>query len=202
MKKEEKTKITREKILNAAMNEFGSRGYYAASINTICEAGINKGLIYHNFKTKDDLYLACIKRTFDDLTASVREEIRQDSSPGYAEARLHFFRTHEMEARLFMEALVWPPKELAAEIRALRSEIDALNQEEFRKILSTCTLRRGVSEEDAFEWFRTMQYAYTASFQMQTTPGEPYDRLIETHEKGAVRFLDRMMFGIAEKKEH
>lgn len=35
------------------MQEFGSKGYRGASLNTICEAGIPKGLLYHNFKNKD-----------------------------------------------------------------------------------------------------------------------------------------------------
>lgn len=201
MKKEEKTKITREKILTAAMNEFGSRGYYAASINAVCNAGINKGLIYHNFKTKDDLYLACIQKTFDDLIVSVRVEMEQNSSVSYLEARMHFFRANEMEGRLFMEAAVWPPKELASKIRDLRSEIEALNQEEFRKILASCTLRSDVSEEEAFDWFRTMQYAYNASFRTEMEPDDHYDQMIEKHEKGALRFLDLMMFGIAKRKE-
>lgn len=201
MRKEEKTRITREKILAAAMDEFGSRGYYAASINTICGTGINKGLIYHNFKTKNDLYLACISRTFDDLITSVRGNMERDPSVSYLEARIRFFNSNEMEARLFMEAVVWPPKELAGEIQKLRSEIDEMNLREFRKILTTCTLRDGISEEAAFEWFRTMQYAYNASFQRLTVPDHSCGDLIEKHEKGAMRFLDLMLFGIAKKND-
>ena len=51
MKKQEKTQKTKERILAAALEEFGSKSYDAASVNSICEAGqIPKGLIYHNFK--------------------------------------------------------------------------------------------------------------------------------------------------------
>ena len=36
MKKEEKTELTKERILTAAMEEFGEKGYAAAALNNIC----------------------------------------------------------------------------------------------------------------------------------------------------------------------
>ena len=43
MKKEEKTELTRKRILAAAMKEFGENGYQGASLNRICDIGIPKG---------------------------------------------------------------------------------------------------------------------------------------------------------------
>ena len=63
MKREEKSELTRERILQAAIEEFGTNGYDASALNTICSKnGISKGLIYYNFVDKDDLYLACVSR--------------------------------------------------------------------------------------------------------------------------------------------
>ena len=48
----------RERILNAALNEFAQKGFKNASTNEIVkEAGISKGLIFHYFKNKKQLYL-------------------------------------------------------------------------------------------------------------------------------------------------
>lgn len=45
------------KILNAAIDEFTSSGYDQASTNTIVKkAGISKGLLFHYFGTKKELY--------------------------------------------------------------------------------------------------------------------------------------------------
>ena len=66
MKQEERTELTRKKIMKAAVNEFGTYGYEGGTIGRICKTGnINKGLIYHNFKDKDALYLACMKESCD-----------------------------------------------------------------------------------------------------------------------------------------
>ncbi len=41
---------------------FIDKSYDTASVNSICETGqIPKGLLYHNFRGKDELYLLCVK---------------------------------------------------------------------------------------------------------------------------------------------
>jgi AcrR family transcriptional regulator len=46
------------RILNATMNEFAAKGYENASTNEIVkEAGISKGLLFHYFKNKKQLFL-------------------------------------------------------------------------------------------------------------------------------------------------
>lgn len=48
----------KQRILNAAMKEFAARGYDGASTNRIVEdAGIAKGLLFHYFKSKEQLFL-------------------------------------------------------------------------------------------------------------------------------------------------
>ena len=47
-----------ERILNAAMNEFADRGYSSASTNEIVkQAEISKGLLFHYFDNKKQLFL-------------------------------------------------------------------------------------------------------------------------------------------------
>jgi TetR/AcrR family transcriptional regulator len=48
----------RERILNAALREFSQKGYKKASTNEIVKyAEISKGLLFHYFSTKKDLFL-------------------------------------------------------------------------------------------------------------------------------------------------
>ena len=45
-RQEEKTELTLERILQAAMREFGTNGYAATKVNTICgKSGITKRLL-------------------------------------------------------------------------------------------------------------------------------------------------------------
>ena len=50
MKKELKTKLTQERIIEAALTEFAQKGYKAFGINELCKNHkISKGILYHNF---------------------------------------------------------------------------------------------------------------------------------------------------------
>ena len=47
----------RERLINSGFEEFGKNSYNKASTNTIVKnAGISKGLLYHYFKSKTQLY--------------------------------------------------------------------------------------------------------------------------------------------------
>ena len=92
MKQIEKTELTISKILEAAIEEFGTKGYRGGTINNICKKGINKGLVYHNFKDKDELYLACLKESCKKLVALVKEKDCTSDMLEYMNIRMHFFK--------------------------------------------------------------------------------------------------------------
>ena len=87
MKREEKNQQMRRRIMDSALAEFSGQSYGASSVNNICSAqGISKGIIYHYFKTKDELFLACVKECFSLLTAYISERMQQGE--GTARERL------------------------------------------------------------------------------------------------------------------
>lgn len=52
---------TRERILDAAVEEFAAEGFTGARVDSIAEkAGVNKRMLYHYFGNKQDLFLAII----------------------------------------------------------------------------------------------------------------------------------------------
>lgn len=70
MRKEEKTRLRREKIITAALFEFATKGYQGFVINELCKVdGISKGVLYHNFSGKSDLYLTCFQESFEKALA-------------------------------------------------------------------------------------------------------------------------------------
>ncbi|MFS9079396.1 TetR/AcrR family transcriptional regulator [Streptococcus mitis] len=70
MRKEEKTRLRREKIITAALFEFATKGYQGFVINELCKVdGISKGVLYHNFSGESDLYLTCFQESFEKALA-------------------------------------------------------------------------------------------------------------------------------------
>lgn len=65
-----------ERILNAALKEFAMKGYDNASTNEIVkQAGISKGLLFHYFKNKKELYLFLYNHFVEVLMAEFFEEL-------------------------------------------------------------------------------------------------------------------------------
>ena len=62
---------TKEKILNAAIEEFCAHGYAGANTTRIVRAaGCNIRMLYHYFENKDGLYLAALSRVYEELRSS------------------------------------------------------------------------------------------------------------------------------------
>ncbi len=64
----------RQRVINSAMEEF-SKGYRKANTDTIVQnSGISKGLLFHYFGTKKDLFLFLIKYSLDILSGEFQKQ--------------------------------------------------------------------------------------------------------------------------------
>lgn len=208
MKQQEKTRRTRERILTAAIMEFGSKGYEGTSVNAICNASqAPKGLLYYNFKNKDDLYLQCVRRCYEEMTEylrgrgrACRPDAREDIEALLA-LRQRFFSEHPRHAGLFFHALLQPPGHLAAQIKEARRDFDAFCVERYRDLLGVLTLRDGITEETALEYFSIFLEMFNGYFQSRADQGGDYRSLIEAHEEKLSEILDIALYGIAKQNE-
>lgn len=82
-----------EQTLAAAHDLFAARGYGAVTMDEIAaEVGVTKPLLYNYFGNKEQLYIACMERAGDALTATVDKAVAATRSPGDAlAAGLHAF---------------------------------------------------------------------------------------------------------------
>lgn len=207
MKQEERTELTRKKIMKAAVNEFGTYGYEGGTIGRICKTGnINKGLIYHNFKDKDALYLACMKESCD-LLMDMFKDMDQKTAPealgeAYMRVRMHFFTVHPLHGRILFEGLLMPPAALQNEIHETLSPLEDFNRQIIMTMLDALPLRSGISRERAIACFRLVADAYNARFRSDTADHSDMNEKIEAHEKELPKIIDCMLYGIAEKREN
>ena len=68
----------KEKLFLIALEEFTENGYRNASTNRITEkAGVSKGLLFHYFGSKKELFLGCYKQTFNFFTDRFATEIKE-----------------------------------------------------------------------------------------------------------------------------
>ncbi|MEG0329105.1 MAG: TetR/AcrR family transcriptional regulator [Longicatena sp.] len=206
MKQAEKSQITYDKILQAAIIEFGTKSYDASSLNTICvNNNISKGLMYHNFRNKDALYLQCVTLCFNEITMYLSKE--EYTSENYQEnikklidLRFRFFQENPYYKSIFFNSLFQPPKHLSAEIKQIRKQFDAFNALQYTSIIQRVTLREDISEKEALEYFFIFQDMFNGYFQSKTFENHTMIDLISDHEKHLTKLLNILLYGIAKEE--
>lgn len=113
----------RKKIIKASLEEFAENGYKAASTNSICKkAEISKGLLYHYYPSKQELYLSILKLGIDNFKKSVNIQ-KIHSKKGieyisdYFNDKFKFFSDNSLHHKVMVNAFLNPcmneEKELA-----------------------------------------------------------------------------------------
>ena len=197
MKRDEKNQQTRRRTLDRALSEFSEKGYGGSSVNTICAVqGISKGIVYHYFENKDQLYLSCVEECFQRLTAHLSAAL-QAEEPGpveeqlgrYFTARMDFFQENPVYQPIFCEAVISPPGRLLEQIQACRKDFDAL-------IISTLE-RADITVEDVVDLFRQFQDFINAQTQSTDVPaGERFAR----RDAQCRRLLKVLLYGVTERR--
>lgn len=202
MKREEKNFISLQRILDTATQEFARQGYGLSSVNTICNSGgISKGILYHYFKDKDALYLACLQTCFDRLTAALREGAADlQGSAGeclesYFDTRLAFFEKNPQLLPLFCEAVISPPTHLQNAVQEIKAEFDALNVFVLTALLEKVPLQPGVTVDEVGGVFRLYQDFINARYRMENLDSDGWKQ----HEQVCKRSLHILLYGVVER---
>ena len=134
MTQEERRTEMQERILSAACHEFGCKTYEGASVNLICEHGkFSKGVLYHYYPSKDDLFLGCVDHCFQSLTSYCITHLpdpipcSQEVVNTCFQCRYDFFLAFPDLEKIFSRVLANPPVHLIKQISALRRPFDELN---------------------------------------------------------------------------
>jgi AcrR family transcriptional regulator len=182
-----------EQVLVAAHTLFAERGFAAVTMEEVAgEVGVTKPLLYNYFGNKEQLYIACMKRSGDALVTMILETVGDASSPSEAlnDGLRAFFAFLDADraawAVLFDETLPHSG-ELADRVAEYRGRLIALVSESLLvqlpekqraaarievEALSTALL--GAAEALARWWLRTEA----------TTANEAAELLIATLEPG------------------
>lgn len=81
---QQRSEITRDRLLQAALHCFAEQGYDQAGVAEICQrAGVSKGAFYHHFASKQELFLALLGDWLGQLDREM--ESHRSSAPSAAE---------------------------------------------------------------------------------------------------------------------
>lgn len=208
MNREERNIQSRQRILNAAMKEFSCNGYEAASINTICTGNdISKGILYHYYKDKDELFLVCVEKCYSDFTEYLSEaagtltgsaEYRIEK---FFDFRIRFFADNPDYLGIFISTSFSPSEKLLDDIRRIRRRFENLNTHVLTDILKNQNLRDDVSIDEVVQDFSMYMDYFNLYFKSRIDGQKSADAILNEHEQLCHRQLKTLLYGVISEKD-
>lgn len=168
MKQQERQKKSKEKILQAAITEFSASGYDKVTMENICTRhGISKGMMYHYYSGKDDLFLLCVQNMYQMMKQYLEENMaeleKKDALHALKEfwmLRESFFGEHPPFKNIFENALLRTPPHLFEKIEEIRGPIEALNRQFLHRTIGKIELRENLKKENVSIYLEAMESVF------------------------------------------
>nr|WP_245005293.1 TetR/AcrR family transcriptional regulator [Parageobacillus caldoxylosilyticus] len=147
-------------IIKVAIEEFVKNGYEKASTDVITKrAGISKGLLFHYFRSKKNLYLYLVNYVKDFLTEIAMEELKKIQSDDFFERIKEIVLLKQkltvqylQETQFITDAFINPPVAVKEEMEEIIKKYYEAYQEDFllehvyiKDLIQTEKLREDIS---------------------------------------------------------
>jgi AcrR family transcriptional regulator len=123
----------RRLILEAAVRVFARKGYHTCRVGDIAEeAGVAHGLLYHYFRSKDEVLESIFKETWADIIAATRmveetDEPARERLAGFAKILLRAWRRDPDLVRVVIREIVRSP-DLQKRLPAINESFNAIER--------------------------------------------------------------------------
>ncbi len=205
-------KLTTERkneIIQVCIEEFGARGYSAASTNQIIErAGISKGILFHYFGSKKHLYLFIVNHIASFFIQLLEENIQRVQEEDFFErikqvimVQLTIFSPYPIEYRMLMKAFSEPPVELKKEMQemylSMYRSFNVLNTTFYSRYMEPSKLRKNINLEQAVELINILFDQLTQKY-IKLYRGKPKELLENNQElmETLDSYIDVLKYGI------
>lgn len=194
----------RENIFKSSLEEFASVGYDRANTNHICEmAGVSKGLLFHYYGSKKQLYLFTVEMCIEDVLAAFEGFSTEGldfvgSLLAYSRKKAEFYFKHILHYKILNEAFLLPPVDVTDSMRARYAELAQSGMEIMSSLVDKVELREGVSRDTALAFLASMSRA-TEMYESvgNWTKADLTDELYQRIEKRYLELIDLMLHGIS-----
>lgn len=199
----------RRRIVDAAIGEFAERGYRLASTNAItARAGVSKGLLFHYFGSKKNLYLYLVNHVVDRYTERFFEdlpELDSDVVERILQIALHKQRVLLDEPqvnKLLIQAFQDMPEEVRPEITSLSAKLQDRSNRILMDGVDMSKFRRGIDPRKAITLVTVCREGLRQLYRDRLTPDLAEHPEEIAHMLEEVReYLDMLKYGIYEREE-
>ncbi|MBM7568039.1 TetR family transcriptional regulator [Paenibacillus sacheonensis] len=204
-----------ELILTICIEEFAKNGYDNTSTDTItARAGISKGILFHYFKSKKNVYMAVVAHCTQLLIDRTMEEVNRIDAADFFDrlkeiilAKQRVTLRYLPEAELVQRAMLHPPKALKEELDAFFAAHQTKYTDPFMlndlfktDLLASGPLREGVTPDKVFRMVMMVLNQYSAKYlQLYQSGGYTHEALQAMLIAESEDFIDMVKYGVYRK---
>jgi len=195
---------TVKKIMGAAKEEFGKKGYSLASTNAIYQAaGVSKGTIFLHFNSKSglfyELYSSLIKTMMDEMEQMDFGKIPDvfDRMLAVTVWKASYFTSNPLEAKILLEAVSNPPPGLREKMIDHLGTLTKLSVEWFFHEIDMDRFSEDYSKEEVL---RFIGVALAGIQQSYVKPGMTMADM-ESIRDDSMKFLKTVIKGMEKRNE-
>ncbi|WP_250228510.1 TetR/AcrR family transcriptional regulator [Anaeropeptidivorans aminofermentans] len=184
-----------KKIMASAIEEFAANGYEGTSAKKIMErAGLSKGLLFHYFKSKENLFIECAQKALKDYMDYVfSEEVFLiddcfERVKAVAIRKVDYFIEHQAESRFVIYMYIIMNKEEFYKIKEIVMEERNKIKSEFFADVDISKFRSDFEPEFILEYIYIVIEAYSTKIEI----GQ--DLTLEDAVEIREKFLNRFEF--------
>lgn len=200
----------KKRILDAAIEEFAVNGYDKASTNSIVKkADISKGILFHYFGSKKNLFLYlfdyCINTLIDKyyLLDDIEAEDIFERFMRVSIKKMKVIQDEPLMNKLVFSAITNMPKDLKEELTVRHNNYTSKYLREFFEKVDTTNFKEGIDSQKAIELMMMCMDGLSSKYiqrykdvSMDEVMNN-YDEIMEDFNK----YLDILKFGIYKSGE-
>lgn len=195
----------RKRILDVCLEEFAQNGYEKASTNEIVKkAEISKGILFHYFGNKKNLFLYVIDyvleyavKKFYSMNQNPPEDIfERILAQGMVKLKMAY--DEPLVYELLFKTFINVPEEIKSEVQARYMKLYNVALPAFYANLDTSKFRKGVDPQKAMQAVVMILQALTDRYVVQYKNFTPEDvlGLMDTVMKETREYLEILKYGI------
>ncbi len=193
----------KDKIIEASLAEFAEYGYDKASTDRIStKAGVSKGLIFHYFGSKDNLYMIIINKCIDDIFDEFNKIEFKDVEftsmlIKITKMKYNFFINNPMHYQILVNGLYHAPKKLKAKLEHRFSELKQIGLNILVDMIKDLPIRKDIQSNDILTVFSSIINVFEGKYLSYLIKGiDNFEEIYESLASEYVRLVNIVLYGI------
>lgn len=193
----------KDKILKASLEEFAAHGFDKASTDNISKAaGVSKGLIFHYYGNKENLYITTINMCIDDIfeefnNVNYDEFDFIDALVNMMELKYNFYLKNPMHYKLLINSFFNPSKKLQKKLEDRYAELKKIGVSIIVDMINKLPLKKDIETIDIITIIVSITNVVESKYlSYLTDDNDGFEKFYDSAKNEYIRLINIVLNGV------